>query len=388
MSGHSLTTGYCILIPFLFRMNAFAVKFMVMVAACLLLASCAQVGPPLPPSLELPKAPVDLHATRKGDRVTLTWSQPTLTTHRQSIRYLGPTRICRSVGAELNECDTPIASVPVLPSQAAPPPQSTSHQKHASVPTQVYVDTLPATALAASTTAEVTYAVEVMNRDARSAGLSNKVTVPAVSTPPPPADLKADLTGDGVALTWTSAGESENTPGIQHRYRIYRRDESNGKDSIAGETSVGESGGAHLLDGGLVWEHTYLYRVTAVTAVNRAGSELQVEGDDSSTVRVIAHDVFPPAVPMGLQAVYSGEGQKPFVDLIWTPVANPDLAGYNVYRSESNGTAVKLNSELAKTPAYRDAAVASGKTYTYSISAVDVRGNESAHSELASETVP
>jgi fibronectin type 3 domain-containing protein len=93
-----------------------------------------------------------------------------------------------------------------------------------------------------------------------------------------------------------------------------------------------------------------------------------------------------------LQAAYSGEGQKPFIDLIWAPVTNADLAGYNVFRSESTGaeitTRVKLNSELVKSPSYRDSAVASGKTYTYSVSAVDVRGNESQRSEEASEPVP
>jgi hypothetical protein len=41
-----------------------------------------------------------------------------------------------------------------------------------------------------------------------------------------------------------------------------------------------------------------------------------------------------------------------------------------------------------KTPAYRDEAVASGKRYRYSVSAVDTRGNESARSEEAGETVP
>jgi fibronectin type 3 domain-containing protein len=109
-------------------------------------------------------------------------------------------------------------------------------------------------------------------------------------------------------------------------------------------------------------------------------------------VRVVAHDVFPPSVPAGLQAAYSGEGQKPFIDLVWAPVTNADLAGYNVYRSEANGAEVKmmvkLNSELVKSPSYRDSAVASGKTYTYSVSAVDVRGNESQRSEETSESVP
>ena len=132
--------------------------------------------------------------------------------------------------------------------------------------------------------------------------------------------------------------------------------------------------------------------MTTVSIVTRSDSEVQVEGDDSPTVRVVAHDVFPPGVPVGLQAVYSGEGQKPFIDLIWAPVASADLAGYNVFRSEANRagprTAVKLNSEPVKTPSFRDSSVIPGKTYIYSISSVDVRGNESAKSEEASETVP
>jgi fibronectin type 3 domain-containing protein len=226
-----------------------------------------------------------------------------------------------------------------------------------------------------------------LNRNARGAGLSNRVRVSAVRTLPPPGDLAAELTGDGVVLTWTSSGEL-HAPGIQHRYRIYRRDESSGKDAIAGEVPLGEPGPAHFTDSTFEWDKTYLYRITAVSVVKRADSEVQVEGDDTSPVRVIAHDVFPPSVPVGLQAAYSGEGQKPFIDLIWAPVTNADLAGYNVYRSETSGAPVKLNSELVKSPSYRDSGVASGKTYTYSVSAVDVRGNESQRSEATSESVP
>ena len=105
-------------------------------------------------------------------------------------------------------------------------------------------------------------------------------------------------------------------------------------------------------------------------------------------MRVIAHDIFPPSVPTGLQAVFSGEGQTPFIDLIWSPVTNADLAGYNLYRSATNEVPVKLNNELVKSPSYRDTSVASGQTYTYSVSAVDVQGNESQLSEKASESVP
>jgi fibronectin type 3 domain-containing protein len=105
-------------------------------------------------------------------------------------------------------------------------------------------------------------------------------------------------------------------------------------------------------------------------------------------VRVFAHDVFPPAVPSGLQAVFSGAGQQPFIDLIWAPDTDADLAGYNIYRHEAGTAEQKINSELVKTPAFRDTNVAAGHTYLYSVSAIDFRGNESAHSPEASESVP
>src|SRR6266849_8066463 len=358
-------------------------RFIAPTALCLLLASCAQTGPPLPPSLELPKPPTDLRASRKGNRVTLSWSEPTLTTDRQSVRYLGATLVCRSLEPEITTCGNITAMLPA-PSSVSAAPQKSGLPRPAP---ETYTDTPPPAMQQQDPSAEVTYAVEILNRHARGAGLSNRVHVPAIVTLPPPGDLAVELTGDGVVLTWTSAGES-HTPGIQHRYRIYRRDESSGKDAIASEVPLGEPGPAHFTDSTFEWEKTYLYGINAVSIVKRSDSEVQVEGDDTPSVRVVAHDVFPPSVPAGLQAAYSGEGQKPFIDLIWAPVTNADLAGYNVYRSEANATAVKLNSELVKSPSYRDSAVASGKTYTYSVSAVDVRGNESPRSEETSEAVP
>ena len=368
---------------------------------CLLMAGCAQVGPPLPPSLELPKAPTDLRVSRKGNMVTLTWSEPTLTTDRLSVRYLGPTRVCRNLKSEVTSCENPAAILPA-PTSPHPSRKKSRQRKSASPPPipQTYTDTLPSDWQQLDPSVDVSYAVEVMNRNSRAAGLSNHVHVPAIATLPPPGDLSAELSGDGVALTWTSPGEPQNIPdnpatksaSLQHSYRIYRRDESTGKDAVAGETPVGAAGPAHFTDSGFEWEKTYLYRITTVSVVKRPDSEVQIEGDDSSAVRVVAHDVYPPAVPAGLQAAYSGEGQKPFIDLIWAPVTTADLAGYNIYRSEANGASVhemvKLNSVLEKSPSYRDLAVASGKTYTYSVSSVDVRGNESQKSEPTSESVP
>jgi hypothetical protein len=379
-------------------MTATTGKLIALMALCLLIVACAQTGQPLPPSLELPKPPNDLRASRKGDRVTLTWSEPTLTTDRQSVRYLGPTQVCRSSESEITVCGSPAATLPAPPSTT--PKRAPHHTSQKSgtppPPPETYTDTMPAAMQQPNPAAEITYAVEVLNPDSRGAGLSNRIHVPAIATLAPPNDLSAELTGDGVVLTWTSAGESQiipnasaaNSPSLQLRYRIYRRDESTGKDAIAGEVPVGEPGPAHFTDSGLEWEKTYFYRITGVSIIKQPDTEVQVEGDDTPPVRVVAHDIFPPAVPTGLQAAFSGERQKPFIDVIWAPVTNADLAGYNIFRSEDGGAAIKLNSELVKSPAYRDFSVTSGKTYTYSVSAVDVRGNESHRSEQTSEPVP
>jgi fibronectin type 3 domain-containing protein len=104
---------------------------------------------------------------------------------------------------------------------------------------------------------------------------------------------------------------------------------------------------------------------------------------------VFAHDVFPPSVPSGLQAVFAGEGPQKFIDLVWAPDTEIDLAGYNVYRREQgSATAGKINQELVRVPSFRDTNVQPGHEYFYSVSAVDVRGNQSAPSAEASERVP
>jgi len=400
------------------------------IASSLLLCSCAQTGLPLPPSLELPKPPSDLRATRKGNQVTLTWSQPRLTTDRQTVRYLGPTLICRSSAAEITECGNPVATLPP-PSTVPQKPAKKNSQPPPPPPLLTSTDTLPSNLQSDNPDAEITYAVEVLNRNSRGAGPSNLVHVPAIATLPAPSDLAASLNDDGVLLSWTSSAAPPEKTGVEYRYRIYRRNEdgskpnaaqtsatgenaqaakqNNGtkqnkeqgtkqnqgmnqnkekpKDAIAGEVPVGPAGPAHFLDA-IEWEKTYTYWITAVTIITRGETEVQIEGNNSPALRVVAHDIFPPSVPVGLQAVYSGEGQKPFIDLIWAPVPATDLAGYNIYRREGDSAPVKLNAEPVKPPSYRDTAVASGKTYTYLVSAIDVRGNESAKSEETTESVP
>ncbi len=115
---------------------------------------------------------------------------------------------------------------------------------------------------------------------------------------------------------------------------------------------------------------------------------MEVEGDDSKLVHLVAHDVFPPAVPSGLQAVFSSVGQKPFIDLTWAPDTESDLAGYIVYRRTAGSAFTAVTTAPVKAPAWRDNDVHPGQKYFYTVTAVDVRGNQSAQSAPAEESVP
>jgi hypothetical protein len=280
-----------------------------------------------------------------------------------------------------DECGNVAGTIPPAQPMATHKPKAATTTK----PVEKYTDQISSDGV--DPLAMFTYAVEVTNDRGRSAGLSNRVQVPAAPTLPPPAGFAAQVNADGILLSWTPLPPRVAPSALSFVYRIYRREE-NGKDKIAVELPL-DAAPNSFLDPNLEWEKRYTYRATVVTLIHReAEPDAQVEGDDTPEVSVFAHDIFPPASPSGLQAVFSGENQQPFIDLIWNPNTESDLAGYNIFRHENGTTAVKINSDLVKLPAFRDLNVSPGKKYYYSVSAVDVRGNESSRSDEANESVP
>ncbi len=271
--------------------------------------------------------------------------------------------------------------------QAVPATSSTSNTREQKV-TASFTDTLPPADENAIPSAFATYAVEVLNRDGRGAGLSNQVRVLLAPTLMAPQDFQARVTSQGVILTWSQVSSPAQLPDkLSFIVRVSRREEGSPRRTTVGEAAIRAE--SSLTDSDIEWEKTYEYDAETVTKVRQAdGTEAEIEGDDSPEARVFAHDVFPPGVPSGLQAVFSGPGQAPFVDLVWAPVLDADLAGYNLYRHEEGTEPVRLNSDPLKAPAYRDAKVSAGKRYFYSVTSIDVRGNESAKSGEASEAVP
>jgi hypothetical protein len=341
----------------------------------LLLGACGMPGAPQPPSLDLPRPPGDLRAARKGDRVILHWTAPRDTTDRLRLRRPGPTEVCRSLGLfPMLECLEVVAELP--PQEAAG---------------VTYSDLLPPAAQQRDPLGSAAYALIVRNAHGHAAGLSNQVRVPLAPTLAPPADLRAAMSAQGVVLTWSGHPHPHEDPALGHLYRIYRRTPGAPSALPVGEVQLATAPQVTFVDRTFEWEQTYEYAVAAVTTVTRDGHVAdEVEGEDSAPVRVTARDVFPPAVPAGVQAVAVEAAGRLFVDLTWAPNVEADLAGYHVYRRLEDGSEEprRLTAEPLPAPAFRDEHVQPGLRYLYSVSAVDVRGNLSARSAEAGERIP
>jgi hypothetical protein len=346
----------------------------------LCLAGCGTPGAPLPPSLNIPKAVDDLKAVRKADTVTLTWTSPQNTTDGALVKHSGKMKLQRAVltlgsNASAPASITEVALKPALKNQQ-------SHRVSAS-------DSVAQLLQDANHGDFAVYTVETVNDSGKSAGASNKASVPLVVTPPAPATLSLDVVPTGISISWDQKwGPVNNTHlNIEYAYRIMRR-LAGAKDAVTINQINAANEAIKVIDTGIEWEKQYDYWVVPVTLWEGQGEKGEIEGADSPPTQVLAHDIFPPAVPTRVQAVFSGVTQQAFIDLSWTPNSEPDLAGYNVYRRTEGTQPVKINKDLVKAPAFRDPAVQAGTKYFYSVAAVDLRNNESGRSQEASEAVP
>ncbi len=103
--------------------------------------------------------------------------------------------------------------------------------------------------------------------------------------------------------------------------------------------------------------------------------------DGRGAIRV---DTTPPAPPQQV-TVIPGDGA---IQLTWSGVAEADLAGYRVYRSDRPLTGF-VEVGTTEHPSFRDAGIPNLTTVYYRVSSLDTAGNESAPSEtLAAMAIP
>jgi hypothetical protein len=376
-----------------------------MMTLALSLAGCGTPGAPQPPSLGIPVPVSDLRALRQGERVLLSWTPPQETTDRQRIRHPGPVLICRTIAdtvpspsspdvEQMQRCDTVIATI----ASAPPPPFRSSRTQLRQKTTtplqpQTYSDVLPQTLTQQHADGIAVYVIEAQNPEGKSAGLSNPAWVPLAPTWPAPSNVIARITAAGVEISWTGVADVQaTTAALAFRYVVYRQQVApSAKPAPPIEVAsvpVGRETRYSILDRTIEWDSTYGYAVGTITDATPSGTPIDLQGERTPPVEVVARDVFPPAPPSGVEAVFSDVGNQRFIDLTWSPNTEADLAGYDIYRRETGTQPVRINRDLVKAPAFRDTDVLPGHQYFYSVSAVDLRRNESARSPETSETVP
>jgi len=196
-----------------------------------------------------------------------------------------------------------------------------------------------------------------------------------------------DLTS--IDLSWPAAARTSGGDAVAvSEYHVYRGELDGGahdpatKDVlhekwIAPLALLGSSDAANYRDTQFDFGKTYVYVVRSVTIA----SGNPIESSDSEPLVLIPADTFPPATPqeVATAVLVNPSSGSTEVDLSWSINAEPDLAGYRVYRSEQQENQGQLiTPDLLPSPAYRDTSVAPGHAYWYRVTAVDRSGNESA----------
>lgn len=323
------------------------------------LAGCGTPGAPLPPSLQLPQRVNDLHADRVGDQLEIRFRLPDETLDHQRLKRVGAIALRACSDAQAKACTT-FRRVPV------------GAMKPGDV-VALTTDLPPKTYLAAF----------IFNDRERTAGASNVVFVPLGAGAPDAQSVTARVTADAVVLA-ISGG---NASGGNAIYRVMRSQPGKKHPEKIGEVPVGGGG---FRDRNFEWQQQYAYAVHTINyAAAPDGSRVEFESGPPVSAVVMTRDIFPPKAPTGLVAVFTpSAGGKLAIDLNWNANEERDLAGYNVYRAVGAGGFARMNGEPVKSPTFRDAAIQSGMSYRYAVSAIDLRGNESAQSEVATEAVP
>jgi len=202
--------------------------------------------------------------------------------------------------------------------------------------------------------------------------LSPIVTIQTVIPTKPVTDLTIKKENKVIKLQWTRPVLNLSNKPIRHitGYRIYKKILKGpfhlvNKESVLREFYEDKDTGR---DG------EYFYRVSSVISK-------EIESEASNIVSVKVKDIFPPDPPSNLISFKSED----HIFLTWNPSEDKDLAFYKVFRKADSDPEFKMLADRLKQNFYKDTAVQKGKTYMYTVSAIDLKGNESKSSNEVRE---
>lgn len=359
---------------------------------------CGSPGVPIARYRIVPVPVTNLKARQVDDTVLLDFTMPSTSTDQQPLAEVPSVAIYRRSAAQR----APAASkrvpknkntgqlVETIPANALP-----QYQKNGGIE---FPDKLDPSELSSATGNELVYTVRTSISASKESADSNPAALRVYSPPAPVRDLHATLTETALVLDWSAPQQPGNTTAKPAGFHVYRAevdpetaqaavlDPSQAK-LIAPPTLLAQTTETQYRDTSFQFGHTYLYSVRDAV---QFGTET-VESADSAPAVLDAKDIFPPATPLGLEAVVvpATNAMPASVELTWAINTEGDLAGYNIYRSQgADMPGLKLNSEPLSAPTFHDMSVLPGTSYFYRVGAVDRSGNESALSPAVEAQIP
>jgi hypothetical protein len=239
-------------------------------------------------------------------------------------------------------------------------------------------ETLP-TELATGAPRVIGYRAQLISQRGRPGPLSNAVYVAAGRAPASVQGLAAAGSRLGILLSWSPA-QPDGSEVILHREPIAPTPSKAAGLLFRASDDSTTAPQNRTLDTSAADGAAYRYTAWRESKITLGGRTLTLRSETSLPVAFTLHDTFPPPVPTDLTAAAFTTDGHYSVDLIWQPVEDPSLAGYNAYRESVDEPAsprIRLNATPLPTPAFHDNTAKSTTRYRYSVTSIDRKGNES-----------
>ncbi|MFH1020731.1 MAG: fibronectin type III domain-containing protein [Pseudomonadota bacterium] len=313
-------------------------------------SGCGKKTRPVPPETVMPAPISDLGYQLDEKGVALSWSYPRQTVEGTRLPYrIEKFVLLRAVIPSKDYCpDCPIPFGPPIEITAESSDHGrVSYQETLLRPNHRYV-----------------YRVRSKAGWFVSSDDSNTVSVLWDTPLLAPANFKAEEGDKALTLRWQPpAGLLDGTiVSGPIRYQLFR-------STDGGETFTEMPGdpieGLAYTDKGLRNGKAYLYKVRAM----RLHAGTVAAGMSSPVINAMPRDLMPPAPPQKVRAVATGTGVK----IIWETVAEPDLAGFRIYRRSARNPAPERIGEVGGAGlSYLDAKPPRGRgLWYYSVTAFD-----------------
>ncbi len=366
-------------------------------------AACGKKSEPLPPVPPLPARTSTLKVEQQGELAEVSFTLPSLKMDGTPLTDLATVEIYRLVapGASLTQAPPPPSSPSGSGSSSADHAPISGQRRRAQAarmrersileagtkvaeirsdlfPSEtrggqlLYHDSL-ADLLKSPQVPELGYAVVTVRRNGLRSEVSNVATIKPVAPPAAPQNLLATPEESRICLSWQApAGDTAGKTIEILGYDVYRRRlEDDDYDRPLNPAPVEST---DYSDTTAAYDSAYVYTVTAIPK-----GHPNTEGPPAIQFGIRYDDVYPPPPVSRIDAL----PEQTLVRLAWLPVEAPDLAGYDLYRSENGGAENRLNEKPLTETNFVDDNVTVGKSYVYRVRSVDKKGNASAPSPPA-----